>query len=157
MLAMYSKRFRDTYHGYKATGTDERPVDIPEKEQALDFFHGLDHGKCAAFKSSMLNGWASKAFDSPEMVNKIYRAAENWVKPSSKPEGSAATCVTIEEDERQKKKRNEGMKSEKKKAAAVAAAMATGGSGASSSSDSNAKLPKDLWHIKCFRCKEKKH
>ena len=43
-LAQYSERFRDTYRAYKATGTQSRPVDVPENEQALDFFHGLDQG-----------------------------------------------------------------------------------------------------------------
>jgi hypothetical protein len=41
-LAQYSERFRDTYHGYKATGTATRPIDVEESDQALDFFHGLD-------------------------------------------------------------------------------------------------------------------
>jgi hypothetical protein len=41
-LAQYSERFRDTYRGYKATGTATRPIDVEESDQALDFFHGLD-------------------------------------------------------------------------------------------------------------------
>jgi len=32
-------RFRDTYKAYKATATQERPVDVAEQDQALDFFH----------------------------------------------------------------------------------------------------------------------
>jgi hypothetical protein len=62
MLAQYSARFRDTYKSYKATGMVERPADVAEKEQVLDFFHGLDQGRYATFKTSMLNGWATKAF-----------------------------------------------------------------------------------------------
>jgi hypothetical protein len=97
-LAQYSIRFRDTYKAYKATvtvecpvnipeeeqaldffHTVECPVNIPEEEQALDFFHGLDQGRYASFKTSMLNGWATKAFDPPGTTNDIYRIAGAWV------------------------------------------------------------------------------
>jgi hypothetical protein len=64
-LAQYSERFRDTYHGYKATETAARPIDIEEGEQALDFFHGLYPARYGAFKTSMLNGWVTKAFNPP--------------------------------------------------------------------------------------------
>jgi hypothetical protein len=56
VLAQYSEYIRDTYYGFKATGSEDRPFNIPEKKQALDFFHGQDQGKYADFKSSMLNG-----------------------------------------------------------------------------------------------------
>jgi hypothetical protein len=78
-LAQYSVRFCDTYKAYKATATEERPVDVAEQDQALDFFHGLDQGRYAQFKTSMLNGWATKAFDPPETPNDIYRIAGPWV------------------------------------------------------------------------------
>jgi hypothetical protein len=68
-LAQYSVRFRDTYKAYKATATEECPVDVAEQDQAFDFFHGLDQGRYAQFKTSMWNGWATKAFDPPEMLN----------------------------------------------------------------------------------------
>jgi hypothetical protein len=74
-LAQYSERFRDTYRGYKATGTATRTIDIDECEQALDFFHGLDPARYGTFKTSMLNGWATKAFNPPQTVNEIYRIA----------------------------------------------------------------------------------
>jgi hypothetical protein len=157
-LAQYSARYRDTYKSYKATGTVERPVDVTEKEQALDFYHRLDQGRYATFKTSMLNGWARKAFDPPDTPNDIYRIAGSWVKPATKMEGGpGATFVTIEEDAKFNKKRNEKLKaSEKKKkaaAVAVAAAMATG----ASAEDGEKKTPKDLSHIECFRCKEPSH
>jgi len=157
-LAQYSARFRDTYKSYKATGTVERPVNVTEKDQALDFFHGLDQARYATFKTSMMNGWATKAFDPPDTPNNIYRIAGSWVKPATKMEGGpGATFVTIEEDAKLNKKRNEKLKaSEKKKkaAAAVAAtAMVTGGS----PEDGSKKTPKDLSHIECFRCKEPGH
>jgi hypothetical protein len=157
-LAQYSARYRDTYKSYKATGTVERPVDVTEKEQVLDFFHGLDQGRYATFKTSMLNSWARKAFNPPDTPNDIYRIAGSWVKPATKMEGGpGAAFVMIEEDAKFNKKRNEKLKaSEKKKkaaAVAVAAAMATG----ASAEDGEKKTPKDLSHIECFRCKEPGH
>jgi hypothetical protein len=72
-----------------------------EEDQALDFFHGLDQGRYASFKTSMLNWWATKAFDPPETTNDIYRIAGAWVKPTAKIDGgTAATFVTIEEEAR---------------------------------------------------------
>jgi hypothetical protein len=161
-LAQYSERFRETYPGYKATGLQSRPVDIPEHEQALDFFHGLDQARYAAFKTSMLNGWATKAFDPPQMVNDIYRIAGAWVKPTSKPDGStAATFVTTEEDAKLKGKAAKKAKEEKKKQAqqlTSAAAMATAGDKEKGKSSENGeKIPKDLSHIECFRCGEFGH
>jgi hypothetical protein len=115
-LAQYSERFRDTYWAYKATGTQSRPVDVPENEQALDFFHGLDQGRYATFKTSMLNGWAMKAFDPPQTVNDIYRIAGTWVRPSSKPDGgTAATYVTIEEEAKRRVKQEKKIKQKKEK------------------------------------------
>jgi hypothetical protein len=113
-LAQYSERFRDTYRGYKATGTALRPIDVEESNQALDFFHGLDPARYGAFRTSMLNGWATKAFAPPQTVNDIYRIAGTWVRPAPKPDrGTAASYVTIEEEakikqnlpRRQKRKR----------------------------------------------------
>jgi len=61
--------------------TAASPINIEEKEQAMDFFHGLDQGRYGAFKTSMLNGWAAGAFNPPDTVNKINRTAGSWVKP----------------------------------------------------------------------------
>ena len=75
----------------------------------------MDQARYAAFKTSMLNGWATKAFDPPKTVNDIYRIAGAWVKPTSKPDGgTAATFVTIEEDAKQKGKAAKKAKEEKK-------------------------------------------
>jgi hypothetical protein len=144
-LAQYSVRFQDTYKAYKATGTAECPVDVPEEDQALDFFQ--DQGSYATFKTNMLNGWATKAFDPPETTNNIYRITGAWVKPTVKIEGgTAATFMMIEEEARINKKRSEKEKRDKKKAAA--AAHATGG--AIEEGEKGQKVPKDLLHIECF-------
>ena len=88
------------------TATEERPVGVTEQDQALDFFHGLDQGRYVQFKTSMLNGWVTKAFDPPEKPNNIYRIEGAWVKLTLRVEGgTTATFVTIEEEARINKKR----------------------------------------------------
>jgi hypothetical protein len=59
-LAQYSERFCNTLCGFEEIGTTANPVGISEKEQAMDFFHGLDQGKYRAFKAEMMNGCNSK-------------------------------------------------------------------------------------------------
>jgi len=159
-LVQYSIRFPDTYKAYKVTATEERPVGVTEQDQALDFFHGLDQGRYVQFKTSMLNGWVTKAFDPPEKPNNIYRIEGAWVKLTLRVEGgTTATFVTIEEEARINKKRvdkNKREENKKKAAAATAAAHATGGANQEREQQEQ-KVPKDLLHIECFRCKQPGH
>jgi hypothetical protein len=108
----------------------KNPVDIEEKEQAMDFLHGLDPGRYGAFKTSMLNGWAAGVFDPPDTVNKIYRTAGSWVKPVPRGEGkTAVSYATIEEGAKQaaaQKKQEQQQKQRQQQAAAAAAAAAEG-------------------------------
>jgi hypothetical protein len=78
-LEQFSEHFRDTYRGYKDTSTAMCLIDVEESEQALDFFHGLDPARYGTFKTSMLNGWATKAFDPLQTVNEFYSIAGTWV------------------------------------------------------------------------------
>jgi hypothetical protein len=57
------------------------PIDIKEKEQAMDLFHGLDQGRYMIFKTNVFNGWAAGAFDPPDTVNKIFKIAGSWLEP----------------------------------------------------------------------------
>jgi hypothetical protein len=148
-LAQYSERFRETYRVYKETNSKEdSPVDIAEADQAMDFFHGLDQGRYGVFKTNMLNGWATGAFDPPNTVNAIYRIAGTWVKPVPRGEGgSAVTYITIEEDAKQQNKKRQQQKHQKKAAAATA----------EEASDDAETQPKDRSKYKCWSCGEKGH
>ncbi len=125
----------------------------------MDFFHRLDQGRYAALKTSMLNGWATNAFNPPETVNDIYCIAGNWVKPSSRLDGgTAASYVKIEEDTKLKQKQEKKMKAKRKKEKAkVAAVMVTAATAGKTPLEGSSKIPKDLSHIQGFRCKEKGH
>jgi hypothetical protein len=154
-LAQFSERFRETYRSYKNTSTSASPVNIEEKEQAMDFFHALDAGRYGAFKTSMLNGWAAGAFDPPDTVNKIYRTAGSWVKPIPRGEGgTAVSYVTLEEGAKQAaaKKKQETQKKQRQAAAAAEAAAA----GTSDEADKKPP-PKDRSNYKCWSCNEFGH
>ena len=64
-LVQYSDRFQATYSAYKENCPT---IDISEKEQAMDFFHGLYSNRFGAFKANMMNGWASKAIATPDTL-----------------------------------------------------------------------------------------
>jgi len=150
-LAQYSEHFRETNQSYKNTLTATNPVNVEEKEQAMDFFHGLDAGRYGAFKTSMLNGLTAEAFNPPDMVNKIYRMAGSWVKPVPCGEGgTAVSYVTIEEGPKQAtaKKKQDNIK--KQKQAAVAAAEAN-------EKEDKKQPPKDRSNYECWSCSKMGH
>jgi hypothetical protein len=116
-LSQYSERFRETYRSYKNTANAATPVDIKEEEQAMDFFHGLDNGRYAAFKSNMLNGWAVEAFNPPGTINQIFRIAATWVKPVPRGDGGTAVgCITLEDHAKGKAKSKNNKKTAGKEA-----------------------------------------
>jgi hypothetical protein len=101
-------------------------VDIKEEEKAMDFFHGLDNGRYAAFKSNMLNGWAAEAFNPPGTINQIFRIAATWVKPVPRGDGgTAVSYVTLEDDAKGKAKKKEQQKKQQAKKQAAATVVVT--------------------------------
>ena len=155
-LAMYSERFHETYRVYKATASTSNPVDVKDEIQAMDFFHGLDIQRYGAFKTSMMNGWATKAIKTPKTPNEVYRLAGSWIKQPTRTEGGyAATFVTIEEDARRtNKKRNSGKGKPKPQEGNTEDSSGGNNNGGGNSGE---KEPRDLSHIQCFKCKEYGH
>jgi hypothetical protein len=72
-LSLYSERFHETYRAYKATDSTNN--------------NGLDNGRYGAFKTSMLNRWATKAVKPPKTANEIYRLAGSWVQQPTRTDG----------------------------------------------------------------------
>jgi hypothetical protein len=80
----------------------------------MDFFHGLDNNRYGSFKASMMNGWASKAIDTPETVNLIYRLAGSWVKTNSmRTENQTAASFLTTSDTTSKSNKSKGKGSKK--------------------------------------------
>ena len=147
-LSQQCERYRETYRSYKSTLTATNPVNIEEKEQAMDFFHALDAGRYGAFETSMINGWAAGAFDPPDTVNKMYRMAGTWVKPVPRGEGrTAVSYVTIKEGAKQAaaKKKQENIKKQKQAAAAAAEEEAD-----TNEEEDKKPPPKDRSNYKCW-------
>jgi len=69
----------------------------------MDFFFGLDDRRYAEFKQNVKNWWAMKSMNPPMTVNKIYRLAGVWVKPTARGEtGTGATYHTEQKKMQQK-------------------------------------------------------
>jgi hypothetical protein len=150
-LTMYSERFHETYRAYKATASATNPINVKVEVQAMDFFHSLDNQHYAAFKTSMMNGWATTAVKAPKTPNEVYRLAGSWIKQPTRMEcGYAAMFVTIEEDARRTNKKRHPGKGKSK-------SQAEGGTSEDSDSSNGGKDKKDLLHIQCFKCKEFGH
>jgi hypothetical protein len=108
-LAQYSEHFRETYRAFQDSTTND--VTVEDKDQAMDFFYGLDPVKYGVFKMNMIKGWTMGAFKPPSTVNEIYCIAGNWVKLTSKLEGrTSATYVTIEEHTAIKRRKEQAEK-----------------------------------------------
>jgi hypothetical protein len=122
--------------------TAASPINIEEKEQAMDFFHGLDQGRYGAFKTSMLNGWAAGAFNPPDTVNKINRTAGSWVQPVPRGDGgTAVSYVTIEEGAKQAAAKKKQEQQERKNQAAAVAAMAAAAAAVGTNKEEDKKSP----------------
>jgi hypothetical protein len=132
-LAQYSERFRETYRAYKATEKDpiDNPIGVSEPDQAMDFFHGLDEGRYAEFKQNVKNGWAMKSMNPPTTVNKIYRLAGVWVKPTAR--GETGTGVTYHTEQNKTQQKEDGK------------------------TEGDNKPQKDLSKVKCYGCGKKGH
>jgi hypothetical protein len=80
----------------------------------MDFFHSLDNIRYGSFKASMMNGWASKAIDTPDLVNLIYRLAGSWVKTNSiRTENQTAASFLTTLDNTSKSNTSKGKGSKK--------------------------------------------
>ncbi len=137
-LSQYSERFRETYWSYKNTANAATPVDIKEEEQAMDFFHGLDNGWYAAFKSNMLNGCQS--------------LQPTW---NNQPDlqdcgGTAVSYVTLEDHAKGKAKKQEQQKKQQAKKQAAATVVVTAADAEATKDGDQKPPPKDRSNYKCW-------
>jgi hypothetical protein len=58
-----------------------------------DFFQSLDNVEYTAFKTSMLNRWATKAIKLPLTPNEVYKLAGSWTKQPSCTKGGGYSAT----------------------------------------------------------------
>jgi hypothetical protein len=58
----------------------------------MDFFHGLDNGIYAGFKTEITNGLTAKSIIQPANLNVMYLLLNQWVKPVTR--GNASGFVS---------------------------------------------------------------
>ncbi len=76
----------------------------------MDFFDGLDNGRYAEFKKSILNGMTAGSVMQPATLNEMYLLVNQWLKTTGVAQsGLASTFVTKLDMPNQEKggKRNE--------------------------------------------------
>ena len=101
----------------------------------MDFFYGLDNGRYATFKATIINGITAGSIDQPENLNEMYLLAAQWLKTTGPSATGLASTFAIKLDLPEKPK-PEKVKREQEKAKIV----------------EPEKPKRDLSKVKCFAC-----
>jgi len=114
----------------------------------MDFFDGLDNGRYAEFKKSILNGMTTGSVTQPATLNEMYLLANQWLNTTgSTQSGLASTFVTkLDMPDLVRvpgKGRGGSAKAEKESE--------------DKSSEENPKPKRDMSKVKCFNCGKKSH
>jgi hypothetical protein len=72
-------------------------------DQAMDFFHGLDNGRCTDFKVNYLNNLKVKAIEQPKSLNEMFTLVNNWLKPKLQLGGGYGSTFATKVDKVDKK------------------------------------------------------
>jgi hypothetical protein len=105
----------------------------------MDFFDGLDNGRYAEFKKSILNGMTAGSVTQPATLNEMYLLASQWLKTTGVSQsGLASTFVTkLDMPASGKAGKNQEKNKAKEKDAETT---------------SKTKPKRDLSKVKCFNC-----
>ncbi len=64
----------------------------------MDFFYGLDYGRYATFKATIINGITAGSIDQPENLNEMYLLAAQWLKMTGPSAMGLASTFAIKLD-----------------------------------------------------------
>jgi hypothetical protein len=59
----------------------------------MDFFDGLDNGRYAEFKKSILNGMTAGSVAQPASLNEMYLLANQWLKTTGTTQSGLASTM----------------------------------------------------------------
>jgi hypothetical protein len=114
----------------------------------MDFFDGLDNGRYAEFKKSILNGMTTGSVTQPATLNEMYLLANQWLKTiGSTQSGLASTFVTKLDmpDLVRAPGKGRGWSAKVEKESDY------------KSSEEKPKPKRDMSKVKCFNCGKKGH
>jgi hypothetical protein len=132
-IITYKERFDVALCAYQ----EQENAELIELDVAMDFFDGLDNGRYANFKKSILNGMTAGSVTQPMMLNEMYLLANQWLKTTGVSQsGLASTFVTKLDMPNQ--------------------AMKTGKRGKDKTNEKDlettSKPKRDMSRVKCFNC-----
>ena len=140
----YKERFTVALKAYDDQGNPE----MDEKDIAMDFFRGLDNARYASFKTEIMNGLTSKAFEQPENLNAMYLLANQWLKTTTKTTQGYATTFTPTLDYQEKSHRRGKNKKDKNK---------KNDEDKKTTSEKSEKSKTDMSEVECYACGENGH
>jgi hypothetical protein len=138
-IITYKEQFDIALRAYK----EQENAELLQPGIAMDFFDGLDNGRYAEFKKSILNGMTAGSVTQPATLNKMYLLANQWLKTTGVSQlGLASTFVTKLDmlDQSGKAGKNQDKNKTKEKNA-----------------EAPPKPKRDLSKVKCFNCRKLGH
>jgi hypothetical protein len=115
-IITYKERFDIALRAYQ----EQDNADMTQPDIAMNFFDGLDNGRYAEFKKSILNGMTAGSVTQPATLNEMYLLANQWLKTIGVSQsGLASTFVTKldlpsqGEKERKRQEKNKNNSKEK--------------------------------------------
>jgi hypothetical protein len=135
-IITYKERFDIALRAYQ----EQDNVDMTQPDIAMNFFDGLDNGRYAEFKKSILNGMTAGSVTQPATLNKMYLLANQWLKTIGVSQsGLASTFVTKldlpSQGEKERKRQEKNKNNSKEK-----------------DGEAPSKPKRDLSKVKCFNC-----
>jgi hypothetical protein len=90
-IITYKEHFDIALKAYE----EQQNADMLQPDVAMDFFDGLDNGRYADFKKSVLNGMTAGSVTQPATLNEMYLLASQWLKTTrALQSGLMSTFVT---------------------------------------------------------------
>jgi hypothetical protein len=132
-IITYKERFDIALRAYE----EQDNAELAQPDVAMDFFDGLDNGRYANFKKSILNGMTAGSVTQPATLNEMYLLANQWLKTTGVTQsGLVSTFVTKLDmpNPNGKTGKKQGKNKDEKDA------------------DLKAKPKRDMSKVKCFNC-----
>jgi hypothetical protein len=116
---------------------EQENAELSQPDVAMDFFDGLDNGRYADFKKSILNGMTAGSVMQPATLNEMYLLANQWLKTTGVTQSGLASTFATKLDMPNQNARMGKQQSKNKD---------------ERDSDTKTKLKRDMSKVKCFNC-----
>jgi hypothetical protein len=134
-IITYKERFDIALKAYQ----EQENTEMLQPDITMDVFDGLDNGRYADFKKSILNGMMAGSVTQPATLNEMYLLANQWLKTTGVSQSGLASTFVMKlnmpnQGERAGKKEKDMTKEKQGNA------------------DATQKPKRDMSKVKCFNC-----